>query len=425
MLGSASTQGARICLRCQLRLSRQAPRSSVLLPRRTAALSTSTRKNESSGSGQLLQPRTTRPEGDGKVIYKHIHPNGRIRGRRGKEVREGSAQLEVTSLGEPAEIILLSEAGFDRDGESKDKPPEDKQHISWPASESRTSQDILKAINEEKSTSTPAQADVDAHLNALWKISTEREDGSPRVLSESEAADLRNTLYQSYSHKQLVRYTVHFESRQTDPASGKQQGQAPHVVRSLWTVEHHRLQDRLPLQTKMLPTSRSKLAMKKATLVSAIVSRLWEIQVEDQYGEIEMHMQPWQSQILKAGSMSFFLRSFRRLRLTLKLDAHSRLTQIANAHGVNTTILEKYLRIRGTQRAATQAADAVQHYIGQAISRSFDLKPLQAWISWCTRFAPRFFTTEAVTRALSHLQVAVTHEQTKVCPKFRGLFDNG
>lgn len=148
MLMSLPTR-ASICLRCQLRLARQAlgpERRDVV--RRTFATSSCVADERYSGNpagtGGSRQQR-----GRSKGV-KRIHPHGRIRGRPGDEVREDSAKLSVNSLGKPAEIIILREAPVRMPDPAPEKEEEEDEPPDEPKTEREISgSDILADIQTE------------------------------------------------------------------------------------------------------------------------------------------------------------------------------------------------------------------------------------------------------------------------------------
>src|SRR5947208_528935 len=53
---------------------------------------------------------------------KRLYPHGRLRGKRGREVREAAAALPVNALGQPTEVIILRDAAIEQPDETEPQP---------------------------------------------------------------------------------------------------------------------------------------------------------------------------------------------------------------------------------------------------------------------------------------------------------------
>lgn len=305
MLKTPQSLGANVCLRCELRFLRRALRGSTPFKHRSAHISTTAQRYEEPQPTQKQRFRYDRTYSeDGGEIYKHIYPHGRIRGRKGKEVREETAQLEVKSLGEPSEIIVLKEAGFDRQDQVDKTDIEKQDKGKENAERSISSQDILRSIEDQKR--TPTQTAINADIEALRRSVMTFPDERTDQQSAARFSKVRDKLAESYSQKQLLGYLDHIKPWKTTSFEHSKalMDASPVEARSEWIPSRHSTATRLPLRQEIFPKSlSSRRTIKKIDLARLIVGHCWNIRVEGQEGDLELRLPSNLMDVLKAGRM--------------------------------------------------------------------------------------------------------------------------
>jgi len=213
---SRGTSGTHVCWRCQLRLPESLPTNSVSLPPlrppRGARLqhddawtvrveTSSTLAQSSEGSRndhvegisrtptRIKQTWGIKGPGAWHPLRKKAvteHPLGRLHGFRGHRLREKRAELNIDSLGKPAEVIVLRDAGF----HSNPRPEiEELKAIE--------KVDILTQLDSEKGLIT--QADVEKNIEE-FKPKT-------KIISWDELQKLQRQLVSGFTTSQLIKYS--------------------------------------------------------------------------------------------------------------------------------------------------------------------------------------------------------------------------
>jgi hypothetical protein len=139
---------------------------------------------------------------------KKLYPHGRLRGKRGREVREAAAALPVNSLGQPAEVIILRDAAIEQPDETEPQPTVDTEKPSTKLSK----KDILAALarGEEPLSSS----DIDRQIEKLRpKAPEDQQDGL--IVSRVKFEELRGALINGFTMRQLQEYSA----RNQPPAS--------------------------------------------------------------------------------------------------------------------------------------------------------------------------------------------------------------
>lgn len=227
-----------------------------------------------------------------------FYPLGKIRGSPGKSVREKSANLETQSLGRPSEVIILHDVTND----NQEKVPEllineAKSHRIL------DSKEIVASIEAEK-----LQLGLDDAVSEI--------DGlRPRTnLSQKAFEEMRNQLRDGYTIPQLRRYIAvkapEISKRKVLSERNIERNNIlnPSIdvkgVRSLWLADTKPIEQRLPLKdtarARLLAYKRSS----KTKLADLVILGSWKVEIEDDieaFGQIEMKLRPWQTNLLLSG----------------------------------------------------------------------------------------------------------------------------
>ncbi|KAK3047853.1 hypothetical protein LTS18_013054, partial [Coniosporium uncinatum] len=201
------SSSAHVCLRCRLGLARQlrirpTPSQHLYASSAASAAAAGQDGDESHGAPGFRKP--YKP-------FKDRYPLGKVRGRQGKEVREDTAPLEIDSLGEPSEVIVLRDANIDaprRQSGSQDGQRE-KESPS-------INEDILGSISQEKD--APEQEAVDEQLEGLRPSQEDGATNESVVLSQGEFGVLFKEIHDGFTKEQLGKYVA---SRQSMRGLGK------------------------------------------------------------------------------------------------------------------------------------------------------------------------------------------------------------
>lgn len=312
MLSPIRTSGAHICLRCQARAWQRWSRALPSQNHLTATLSTtSNRPQEAEQKQQVVVRRHYAADSPGlgkkRNVYKHINPRGRVRGKKGKEVFEDTATLEIQSLGKPSEVIVLKEAYIENENEQGKAPVEDQ--VSHRRSVAQTeSQNILKSIGE--TTTAPTQDDINSSIEAVRQDAMGVVTGHYVEIPEARVEELRKKLSTSYSTKQLARYLRSIASPKHAPPATEDLPSCPEkaMARSSWKVGKHDPDEMLPPESlspkkhKTLLQSIEKSLLSKNTVIRMILHEQWKVQMADKDGDLDLHLPSVQlATLLKAG----------------------------------------------------------------------------------------------------------------------------
>jgi len=286
------TSSAFVCLRCQFKLAQ---------PRRFPSIArlgpySSLQITEQDATKQRLRspPKPVNP-----------HPLGKLRGRCGKRVREGSASLGVESLGTPAEVIILRDAEHDDVREDFTKAPETKK------GKALKQEEILASLQDEKT--TPAQDEVNKQIESL-RPQPPLDPDEHTYLSQVEFQKLYSLLYDGFTLKQLSNYFASCTGVAKDGVEdemlqglikGTSKGKKP-AHQSEWRPGTSPIDKRLPegnigaLRKKQGPVG-------KYILADQILRKAWDIILLEEIeslGELEVSLKHWQLSLLTAGGMA-------------------------------------------------------------------------------------------------------------------------
>jgi hypothetical protein len=314
--------GAFVCLRCQSRLLRRRINTSLVAPSQRSTFA-------------VLHPRffpdevvrdnvpvrfISDPEAAGSQrtrFPKERRLLGKVRGKRGGEVREDSASLSIDSLGEKAEVIILRDAGFEHKEleEGDDDGPEDisrsKQKLSHEA--------ILKSIEDEKE--AVDQEAINKQIDGLRPASAGHLRSIYVPLPLTEYRRICDILMESFTRAQLQEYCRmarlrSIAQRDQGERANISSDESPLATKSIrllwfpWKAGTTPISQRPP--KVIAPTSSKKAFEKiqarrgKKTLIDAIVRSYWGIDVaeetENAIGELEFHVKPHFLDLVTAGS---------------------------------------------------------------------------------------------------------------------------
>jgi len=121
------------------------------------------------------------------------HPLGRLHGFRGHRLREKRAELNIESLGAPAEVIVLREAGFHSNPRREIEELKVAEKV-----------DILKQLDAERGLIT--QADVEKNIEE-FKPKT-------KTISWDELQQIQRQLVSGFTISQLIKYSDAYGRRQ-------------------------------------------------------------------------------------------------------------------------------------------------------------------------------------------------------------------
>ncbi|KAF2433174.1 hypothetical protein EJ08DRAFT_677049 [Tothia fuscella] len=189
-----------ICLRCQSRILRNRLRPSLAAAPRSRFSALHRRSKEK----DIIEAVPVRYTTDDPPSFKSERRLlGKVRGKRGIEVREGSAALSIDSLGKKAEVIILRDAGFEhRDDVEEEEGDDIGGESSVESLQRKTSlnhEAILRSIEDAKK--DLSQDEVNAQIEELCPKA-----GINATLSEQDYNELCEVLRESYSSAQLRGY---------------------------------------------------------------------------------------------------------------------------------------------------------------------------------------------------------------------------
>ncbi|KAF2101276.1 hypothetical protein NA57DRAFT_72718 [Rhizodiscina lignyota] len=402
MLNAPRSLGASICLQCQFRIWRRTLAASKTHPKRfrvsshNSLFSTTAYHNDSAERQDVLETKATIHRSSFTKKFKVLYPHGRIRGRRGKEVVEDSAPLDIESLGEPSEIIVLKEADFDEPQKQEKGNRTDSEPSTVGAKDDHASvstEEILRSIKDD--TTAPSQDAVNKHLDTLRSQMSPRDVASSKTLSWAEYVTLRSKIFESYSAKQLLGYTTYIQkktSRGKDThAASRANKKELRIVRSQWVPGRSSWTHRLPLED----TGKEKMLLsKKAVLVDVVLRSYWNIEVENEFGQLELRGQRWQLELLNAGEAP-----------TIPNEISERhQVYIDSARDPNLTVL----RINGSRKAAQAAADEIESILANAATETLSIHLASKWLEAYKDFLPDTLSNSKIRNAIAPFRASFT-----------------
>ncbi|KAH9829737.1 Elongation factor 1-alpha [Teratosphaeria destructans] len=284
--GRATAQTA--CLRCHLRLT-----LTQLRKRRLPAHLRAGWRTLSTSSKQRLEAlvddhSSQRHDHDTGYGYKRIEPNGRYIGKAGRRQRAWSERLKTTSLGKPAEVIVLRDLEADADTAQRPRHrlanPEELQELQLQGQHSLSVQEVDRAVKGGPQTSE--EQEINASIDSLRP--------SNAVLDQEQFEANVKQLLQGYNAKQLARYLIRSLSDRPHPSkAAKKSSEGQQILTATqWRPGVTPLEQRL----SSIVFVKENVGTSKVKLADQIMRLAWEVTVhaeEQRLGELELRCKPW------------------------------------------------------------------------------------------------------------------------------------
>lgn len=259
---SSSQSGAYVCLRCQTQAVRQLPYVSHRSRSSVRTFSSTARSLTSSTKGKLSRK---------------IYPHGKLRGKKGGQLRESSEVLPVETLGKPAEIILLKDVDFAQAKPQEKHTATRVKHGPRKSSKKDVFESVEKGATEVDGGSTIGS--IDEFRDTLLG----RQLHPGEVLSQRNYDKLVLSLSEGFKHSQLQQYATKKGSNVLSKSTVKKR-QLPH---SEWT------RGITPSDERHIIISRTAHNFKfpKLQLARLIVDKSWQVSPDSgtDIGEIDVY----------------------------------------------------------------------------------------------------------------------------------------
>ncbi|KAI9775242.1 MAG: hypothetical protein M1839_001360 [Geoglossum umbratile] len=272
-----------ICLRCQLRLNRSASSvqptvTPLLRSKRLISSSSLAHTTKEAPSEQIVDggPEKWKPPKEKRWLPPN-KPIGKLRGRKGHQIRESVANLQIQALGEPAKVIILRDSMPDN---SRSVEHLNSTEREIPDTENLTLMKLLAKLDAERG--LISQEDVNTNVEVLRP--------SPNtVLSQEDFSKLADELCKGFTTTQLAGYTHAFEAKQPPKYPAKKMERPTNIEETEWTP---RVVPKPSSSVEMGVTSAAvRNVTKKRKLAERVLRRCWSVQTEEEYesiGQIEL-----------------------------------------------------------------------------------------------------------------------------------------
>jgi hypothetical protein len=257
---TSSQSGAYICLRCQSRAARQF---------------FDVTRNASRHQRYFLHSTRTFAKS-----AKKIYPHGKLRGKKGGEVRESSEVLPLNALGKPTEIIVLRDADIDRSKEEDNDVAKEPQR---PKKSSKKA--ILESV--EKGTVAVDETSTIKSIDELRDTILGRQLEQGDNILQEEHDKLAKALEDGFTTKQLRQYATQ-KGKNLLMRNSKTTGKLPH---SDWTPGITPTDERHLIISKLL----GRINVAKSKLARMIVERGWQLHLDSTTGVGEVDVYDAQS----------------------------------------------------------------------------------------------------------------------------------
>ena len=218
-------------------------------------------------------------------VYPHekrLYPHGRLRGKRGREVREAAAALPVNALGQPTEVIILRDAAIEQPDETEPQPTVDSEKPSTKLNK----KEILAVLAGGKEPLSPSE--IDGQIEKLRpETSEDQQDGL--IISRVKFEELRSALINGFTMRQLQEYSNRNKPPASLPAGSEMEsGVAPwrHGITSIETrLSRAKFWENPGLEVKTKQNMKLKVATK-------LIRDIWRIGIVEDLnviGELEIH----------------------------------------------------------------------------------------------------------------------------------------
>ena len=344
-----SQTGAYVCRRCQ---------SSVTARRSLAGALQNVRF-----LSQTSRRRADRPSSPAakKKSERKIYPHGRLRGKKGGEVRESSELLPVNSLGKPAENILLRDAELDRSKEEEER--DNEMPKDPPVTKVSSKNAIMRAVAQGHATtdSTPTSRSIEDLRDSVLGRKLEKGE----FITEKEHRKLSKALSDGFTTTQLRQYATQ-KGANLLKRTTKQVTNLPH---SDWRAGVSAIDERHLIVTGDV----GRRHISKEKLARTVIERGWQLHIGDatQIGEIDVYDAQSFAQARNEYGWSaheFWKISANVTSGTLILD------EIAQARQVKMHALtDKVVRITGDKESAMAALMDISQKCMSVLSESLRL----------------------------------------------------
>ncbi|KAF1985296.1 hypothetical protein K402DRAFT_455264 [Aulographum hederae CBS 113979] len=225
---------------------------------------------------------------------RYRYPLGKVRGKPGKQqLREGSAALNIKSLGKPSEVIILRD-------EPMDVPPTPPSSADEADRESLSDKELFEAIDQEKI--IPGREDVKQYLDSLRPV-TERALGSRSLSLPSEDFDaLHKKIYSGFTSSQLSDYITAWQAASQGNETDKKKERRTATSKATPKVSSWRV-GTSDIKTRHRPAVHTSFSAKKNTktkLAGIVLRHVWGIEGEgdlEAEGEMEILVPAWELQL--------------------------------------------------------------------------------------------------------------------------------
>ncbi|KAF2114438.1 mitochondrial inner-membrane-bound regulator-domain-containing protein [Lophiotrema nucula] len=355
MLASRAS-GAFVCLRCQLRLARPTAPAVSRLPSH-ASFSASARRHDALDDALAGPP----PRPKNKVSK---HPLGKIKRRKGKTIRETTAAVDVKTLGEDSEILVLKEV--DEGPRQKEEPP-----APQPLPDSAESPSLLASLKEEAGEVKVTQEKVNERLDDL-RPKTHDDPDEPHYLPYATFLQLHKTLTDGFTVTQLSKYFSAAQGIGRNRVGAQVlkglKGTKKNVAgRTEWQPGTTPLATRLVGGAMTMFKRKERRFINKPMIVDQILRKVWNVVLLEEIeasGEIEISLKSWQVALLTAGA------------------SPNPLDRVGSMRRAKVEVFwpDSIVRITANKSSAEYAADDIELELKNAESKEFDLKPWQRFL---------------------------------------------
>ncbi|KAF2721674.1 hypothetical protein K431DRAFT_284601 [Polychaeton citri CBS 116435] len=386
MLSNGSRLAPTVCLRCQLQQAIRCNRrpdlshaqSSIgnrrITPHDSVKGLTSTARRHQE-EGDFQEP--PEAQGNRSFKWKRIHPHGRIIGKPGRRQREASAKLGTTALGKPVDVVLLQDVVEKRRPKATETLKEDvnveEGEVTSAAPKPATSR--LPFVVEEEL--EPEQQEVDASIDAIRP--------SELLVDKKSYTRLSKNLVDSYNAEQLTRYLrANLAAAKDEPpeaasvivkrrARGRQyQEKVQGLQKSAWRPGRTPIPERLTSAAVKIPAVGAGKEAKKR-VAERILRQAWKLSIDEeqqQIGELEMNLKPWQV------SMLFDLKRNGRDMYQTLLDSQF----LVKSSRIETYRPHNVVRITARQHVAEEVARQLEYKLASHSKLSIPVQPIKALI---------------------------------------------
>lgn len=310
---SRGASGTHVCWRCQLRLSKSLPTNAASSPHlrrlQGARLQHNNASSESVATSSTLaqNPEGSRNDHDKGIPWPPTkikqtrgikgtrawhplrkkavteHPLGRLYGFRGHRLREKRAELNIDSLGTPAEVIVLRDAGF------HSKPLPEIEELK-----EAEKVDILTQLNAERGLIT--QADVEKNIEEFTP--------KTKTISWEELQQIQRQLVSGFTTSQLIKYSDAYGRRQKkedeEHEMGIRKGSIGAIIRKTeWVPGISETGDEF--EESALRGYDSEAFTHKQRLVLLLLRQCWQVEAQEvieSIGEVELEVRGTELELL-------------------------------------------------------------------------------------------------------------------------------